>query len=145
MMPRSASRSAGQRVVKQIVVNLRQHGATPIEVDTDGVYFVPPPDVTAPQDEEAFIDRVAANLPPGIRLGHDGRFAGMLSLKLKTYALLSHDGVMSLKGSSLRSRRMEPCFPAASSSRRLAASCATSEIRCGKTISTWPSASAVVR
>jgi DNA polymerase elongation subunit (family B) len=101
---------AGQRIVKQIVVDLRQQGATPIEVDTDGVYFVPPPDVTTPQDEETFIDRVAADLPPGIRLGHDGRFAGMLSLKLKTYALLSHDGVMSLKGSSLRSRRMEPCF-----------------------------------
>jgi hypothetical protein len=34
----------------------------------------------------------------------------MLSLKLKTYALLGHDDTMSLKGSALRSRRMEPCF-----------------------------------
>ena len=34
---------AGQRIVKQIVASLHQHGATPIEVDTDGVYFVPPP------------------------------------------------------------------------------------------------------
>jgi DNA polymerase I len=29
-------------------------------------------------------------------------------LRLKTYALLSHDGAMTLKGSALRSRRMEP-------------------------------------
>ena len=36
---------AGQRIVKQIVASLRQHDATPIEVDTDGVYFVPPPGV----------------------------------------------------------------------------------------------------
>ncbi|MCC7021916.1 MAG: hypothetical protein IT338_03770 [Thermomicrobiales bacterium] len=101
---------AGQAIVKQIVASLQQHGATPIEVDTDGVYFVPPPDVVTPDDEERFIDEVAEALPSGIRLGHDGRYAGMLSLKLKTYALLAHDGAMTLKGSALRSRRMEPCF-----------------------------------
>ena len=99
---------AGQRIVKQVVANLQQHGATPIEVDTDGVYFVPPSDVDAPAFEQAFIDEVAANLPAGIRLSHDGRYAGMLSLRLKTYALLSYDGTMTLKGSALRSRRMEP-------------------------------------
>jgi DNA polymerase elongation subunit (family B) len=99
---------AGQRIVKQVVANLRQRGATPIEVDTDGVYFVPPPQVDTLPAEEAFIDAVAADLPPGIRLGHDGRYAGMLSLRLKTYALLAHDGAVSLKGSALRSRRMEP-------------------------------------
>ena len=99
---------AGQRIVKQVVDNLQRHGATPIEVDTDGVYFVPPADVDALAAERAFIDEVAADLPPGIRLSHDGRYAGMLSLRLKTYALLSHDGTMTLKGSALRSRRMEP-------------------------------------
>src|SRR5690606_28336849 len=97
-----------QRIVKQIVVSLRQHGAKPIEVDTDGVYFVPPAQVATPAEEQAFIDEVAADLPAGIRLGHDGRYAGMLSLRLKNYALLSHDGAMTLKGSALRSRRMEP-------------------------------------
>ena len=99
---------AGQRIVKQVVENLRAHGATPIEVDTDGVYFVPPADVDVPSAEEQFIDEVASDLPAGIRLSHDGRYAGMLSLRLKTYALLSHDGSMTLKGSALRSRRMEP-------------------------------------
>jgi DNA polymerase I len=101
---------AGQRIVKQIVISLKEHGATPIEVDTDGVYFVPPPHVATPRDEQAFIDEVAADLPTGIRLSHDGRYAGMLSLRLKNYALLAHDGAMTLKGSSLRSRRMEPGF-----------------------------------
>jgi DNA polymerase elongation subunit (family B) len=99
---------AGQRIVKQVVANLQHAGATPIEVDTDGVYFVPPSDVDALASEQAFIDEVAANLPAGIRLSHDGRYAGMLSLRLKTYALLSYDGSMTLKGSALRSRRMEP-------------------------------------
>ena len=99
---------AGQRIVKQVVANLQHHGATPIEVDTDGVYFVPPSAIDSPATEQAFIDEVAANLPPGIRLSHDGRYAGMLSLRLKTYALLSYDGSLTLKGSALRSRRMEP-------------------------------------
>ena len=101
---------AGQRIVKQVVTNLRQHGALPIEVDTDGVYFVPPASVATLEAEEAFIDEIAADLPAGIRLGHDGRYAGMLSLRLKTYALLGHDGGMLLKGSALRSRRMELCL-----------------------------------
>ncbi|MGH2614968.1 MAG: DNA polymerase domain-containing protein [Thermomicrobiales bacterium] len=99
---------AGQRIVKQVVDNLQAHGATPIEVDTDGVYFVPPPAVHALDAEERFINEVAFDLPPGIRLSHDGRYAGMLSLRLKTYALLAHDGALTLKGSALRSRRMEP-------------------------------------
>ncbi len=101
---------SGQRIVKQIVANLHEQGATPIEVDTDGVYFVPPPGIDNPEAEQTFIDAVAAELPEGIRLSHDGRYVGMLSLKLKTYALLAHDGTMTLKGSALRSRRMEPCL-----------------------------------
>ena len=36
------------------------------------------------------------------------RYAGMFSLRLKTYALLYMTIFMTLKGSALRSRRMEP-------------------------------------
>jgi DNA polymerase elongation subunit (family B) len=103
---------AGQDIVKQVVSRLQATGATPIEVDTDGVYFVPPADITTLEDEETYIEEIAASLPDGIRLTHDGRYAAMLSLRLKTYALLSSDGGLLLKGSALRSRRMEPCFRA---------------------------------
>ena len=41
---------------------------------------------------------IGSTLPAGIRLAHDGRYAGMLSLKLKNYALLDHDGRMILEG-----------------------------------------------
>jgi DNA polymerase elongation subunit (family B) len=101
---------AGQRIIKGVVAELRASGAQPIEVDTDGVYFVPPPAVASERDELAFVDRLGESLPAGIRLAHDGRYAGMLSLRLKTYGLLEHDGTMILKGSALRSRRMERCF-----------------------------------
>ncbi|MBA3416806.1 MAG: ribonuclease H-like domain-containing protein [Chloroflexia bacterium] len=101
---------AGQRIIKQVVDQLNATGAVPIEVDTDGVYFVPPPVVADEIGERRYIDQLSAGLPDGIRLAHDGRYAGMLSLRLKNYALLGHDGTMLLKGSSLRSRRMEPCL-----------------------------------
>ncbi|HSE92120.1 MAG TPA: DNA polymerase II, partial [Methylomirabilota bacterium] len=47
-------------------------------------------------------------LPEGIRLELDGRYAAMLSYKLKTYALLDGRGRVSLKGSGFRSRGLEP-------------------------------------
>lgn len=101
---------SGQEIVKQVVDRLRQTGARPIEVDTDGVYFVPPPHIDSLDAEEAYIEEISSALPPGIRLAHDGSYAAMLSLRLKTYALLSNDDALLLKGSALRSRRMEPCF-----------------------------------
>jgi DNA polymerase I len=101
----------GQRLIRNVVAELDRHGAKPIEVDTDGVYFTPPEGVTTEDEEEAFIANVGSlALPDGVRLAHDGRFAKMLSLKLKTYALLDYSGSLTLKGSSLRSRRMERCF-----------------------------------
>jgi DNA polymerase I len=101
---------AGQEIIKKTVDALRESAALPIEVDTDGVYFVPPASVHTEDEERAFVDRLAAILPAGIRLGHDGRYRAMLSLRMKTYGLLTYDGRILLKGSSLRSRRMEPCF-----------------------------------
>jgi DNA polymerase elongation subunit (family B) len=101
----------GQRLIRNVVAELDRRGAKPIEVDTDGVYFTPPDGVTTEADEEVFVATVGSLvLPEGVRLAHDGRYAKMLSLKLKTYALLGYDGSLTLKGSSLRSRRMERCF-----------------------------------
>ncbi len=100
----------GQRLIQQIVRELQEAGATPIEVDTDGVYFVPPDTVRGEDAEQTFIDEIGRSLPEGITLAHDGSFAAMLSLKQKTYALLGHDGSLKVTGSSLRSRALEPCF-----------------------------------
>jgi DNA polymerase elongation subunit (family B) len=101
---------AGQHLIQQVVRELREMGATPIEVDTDGVYFAPPASVMTDADELAFVQRISDQLPEGINLAHDGRFRGMLSLKIKTYALLDYQGRMTLTGSALRSRSLERCF-----------------------------------
>jgi DNA polymerase elongation subunit (family B) len=97
----------GRRIVTLIVERLRELGATPIEADTDGVYFKPPPEHTEAADT-ALLQAVAAGLPDGITLEMDGRFAAMFSYKMKTYALLDGRGRLSLKGSAFRSRGLEP-------------------------------------
>lgn len=96
----------GRNVVAAILRELEALGATPIEADTDGVYFMPPAG-HAPGDDEALLARLAATLPAHVRLELDGRFAAMLSYKLKTYALLDARGRVTLKGSALRSRGLE--------------------------------------
>jgi DNA polymerase I len=98
----------GQAIVQRVVSELEQRGALAIEIDTDGVYFQPAQAASAYEDESALIEAVSATLGEGIRLAHDGRYRGMLSLKLKNYALLDYEGRVTLKGSSLRSRREEP-------------------------------------
>ena len=98
----------GQQIVQRVVSELEQRGALAIEIDTDGVYFQPPAHTSARDDELQLIESVSATLGDGIRLAHDGRYRGMLSLKLKNYALLDYEGRVILKGSSLRSRREEP-------------------------------------
>jgi DNA polymerase elongation subunit (family B) len=78
-----------------------------VEVDTDGVLFVPPPGVEGEAAERAFVDGLTGRMPPGIRVGFDGRFRRMLSYKKKNYALLGYDGRLKFKGSSLVSRSVE--------------------------------------
>jgi DNA polymerase, archaea type len=97
----------GRRIVTAIVDRLTELGATPIEADTDGVYFLAPAGHAAGGDA-ALLERIAADLPEGIALELDGRHAAMFSYKMKTYALLDERGRMQLKGSGFRSRGLEP-------------------------------------
>jgi DNA polymerase elongation subunit (family B) len=97
----------GRRIVTLIVDRLTALGATPIEADTDGVYFLAPAGHAAAADG-ALLEAIAAGLPEGIALELDGRYAAMLSYKMKTYALLDERGRVQLKGSGFRSRGLEP-------------------------------------
>jgi DNA polymerase elongation subunit (family B) len=106
----------GRRVVSALVARLNEIGATVIEVDTDGLYFVPPP--SAPglargesdenrRSEDTLMADLAAVLPSGIALELDGRYPAMLSYKMKNYVLLDPRGKLLVKGSGLRSRGIE--------------------------------------
>jgi DNA polymerase elongation subunit (family B) len=97
----------GQKLIKEVLAALEARGSEIIEVDTDGVYFVAPSQIDTESQEMDFVAAVGKVLPPGINLAHDGRYAGMVSLKQKTYFLLTYDGRLLATGSSLRSRRDE--------------------------------------
>jgi DNA polymerase elongation subunit (family B) len=97
----------GRRLVQKILEELKARGATPVEVDTDGVYFIPPEGVRGRAAEEDFVAAVSGVLPEGIRLEMGGRYRAMLSYKVKNYVLLTDEGDLRIKGSGLRSRGIE--------------------------------------
>jgi DNA polymerase elongation subunit (family B) len=99
--------STGQEILRTIIRTIRERGGTVVEVDTDGVLFVPPDGVRGDAEERAFVAGLGDAMPAGIRIGFDGRFQKMLSYKKKNYALLGYDGEMKFKGSSLVSRSSE--------------------------------------
>lgn len=99
--------TTGQSLVKMIVEQLERTGSVVVEIDTDGVYFKPPPGVDTEASEIAYVEQIAECLPEGIRLAHDGRYRAMISLKMKNYVLEGYDGAKVFRGSALRSRADE--------------------------------------
>ena len=100
--------TSGQAIVKQIAESIERKGGKVIEIDTDGVYFQSPPGVATEDEEVALVDEIGSALPEGIRLAHDGRYAAMLSLKVKNYVLVDYMGKKISRGASVRSRADEP-------------------------------------
>src|SRR5919109_796899 len=97
----------GRELIQAVVAWLHVNGAQIIEVDTDGIYFVPPETVKTVAEEEVLIANLKATLPQGIDLELDGRYLAMFSYKMKNYALLDEQGRLLIKGSGLRSRGLE--------------------------------------
>src|SRR5438128_8382304 len=93
----------GRDLLKKMINWLNAHGAQVIEVDTDGIYFVPSPKI----DIDDLRDGLANELPPGIELEFDEQFDAMFSYKAKNYALLTKDGDVIIKGGALKSRGLE--------------------------------------
>ena len=98
----------GQKILRRLIDEIRDRGGTVVEVDTDGVLFVPPDGVRGEQAEIDFTVGLTEAMPEGIRVGFDGRFKKMLSYKKKNYALLTYNDTLKFKGSSLISRSNEP-------------------------------------
>jgi len=89
--------------VTQIGRELLQKMIDLLTVDTDGIYFVPPPDAKT----DDLRDALAKELPPGIEVEFDEQFDAMFSYKAKNYALLTRDGDVIIKGGALKSRGLE--------------------------------------
>ena len=99
--------SEGRSLLGRMINRLRELGARPVEMDTDGIYFVPPP-FGSRAEMEKFRSDFAASLPPGIDIEFDGEYVSMFSYKVKNYALLCADGEIIIRGAALKSRGLEP-------------------------------------
>ncbi len=97
----------GREIIRAMLNWLKREGAMPIEIDTDGIYFVPPPGVVTEDQARQLVERLSESLPEGIEVEMDGRYASMFSYKKKNYALLDESGKVTIRGSGLRSRGME--------------------------------------
>ena len=116
----------GRDLLKKMIGWLQAQGAQVIEVDTDGIYFVPPNEhgveagVSPAKTKVSAADTAAATaqieilrvglakeLPPGIEVEFDEQFEAMFSYKAKNYALLTRDGDLIIKGGALKSRGLE--------------------------------------
>jgi DNA polymerase elongation subunit (family B) len=93
----------GRDLLRKMIEWLKSRGAQVIEVDTDGIYFVPPKERTAGELREA----LGKELPPGIEVEFDEQFKAMFSYKAKNYALLTSEGEVVIKGGALKSRGLE--------------------------------------
>ena len=93
----------GRETLKLMLDWLRNRGANVIEIDTDGLYFVPP----SKADPQTLERELQEALPKGVDVEIDGQFPAMFSYKMKNYALLDGDGKLHVTGSALRSRGLE--------------------------------------
>jgi len=95
----------GRDILRTMQQYLEGIGATVIEMDTDGIYFVPPKDVS---DTGEMQNRIQTILPEGIEVELDAVYDAMFGYKSKNYALLDYEGKVSVTGAALRSRGLEP-------------------------------------
>ncbi len=97
----------GREIIRAMLEWLTRAGAVPIELDTDGIYFVPPPGIEDAQEAARLVAQLSESLPEGIEVEMTGLYRAMFSYKRKNYALLDGAGNVTIKGSGLRSRGME--------------------------------------
>src|SRR5881296_8820 len=116
----------GRDLLQKMITWLNERGAQVIEVDTDGIYFVPPDssveagvapaerrgnaagrDATTAEQLTELREGLSEILPPGIEVEFDEQFDAMFSYKAKNYALLTRDGDVIIKGGALKSRGLE--------------------------------------
>lgn len=97
----------GRATIVKMVEILKKEKCRVIEIDTDGVYFVPPENASQDEEFEKITAKINDELPEGIEVEYDGHYKAMLSFKMKNYALLDYNGELTIKGSALKSRGLE--------------------------------------
>ncbi|MFZ5495024.1 MAG: DNA polymerase domain-containing protein [Verrucomicrobiota bacterium] len=94
----------GRELLQALIAEFERLGCTILEADTDGIYLSTEKYFAQPEELLAQVGRI---MPPGIELEFDGSYDAMFCYKAKNYALAA-GGEITLRGSALRSRGIEP-------------------------------------
>ena len=94
----------GRELLQALIAEFQRHGCVILEADTDGIYLSTDEYFLRPEE---LLAKVQGILPAGIELEHDGTYDAMFCYKAKNYALAAQ-GEITLRGSALRSRGIEP-------------------------------------
>jgi DNA polymerase I len=94
----------GRELLQALIAEFEGLGCIILEADTDGIYLSAERYFAKPEELLKLVEKI---MPPGIELEFDGRYDAMFCYKAKNYALAS-GGEVTLRGSALRSRGIEP-------------------------------------
>jgi DNA polymerase elongation subunit (family B) len=94
----------GRELLQALIGEFEKHGCVILEADTDGIYLSADRYFSRPEELLALVETI---LPAGIELEYDGIYDAMFCYKAKNYALAAN-GEVTLRGSALRSRGIEP-------------------------------------
>ena len=94
----------GRELLQALIEEFQRQGCVILEADTDGIYLSTDKYFAKPEELLSIVQKI---LPAGIELEHDGTYDGMFCYKAKNYALAA-GGEITLRGSALRSRGIEP-------------------------------------
>jgi DNA polymerase, archaea type len=94
----------GRELLQALIAEFQKHDCVILEADTDGIYLSTESYFQRPEELLAEVEKI---LPPGIELEYDGSYDAMFCYKAKNYALAA-GGEITLRGSALRSRGIEP-------------------------------------
>ena len=94
----------GRELLQALIAQFERLGCIILEADTDGIYLSTEKYHAKPEELLALVVKI---MPPGIELEYDGSYDAMFCYKAKNYALAAN-GEVTLRGSALRSRGIEP-------------------------------------
>jgi DNA polymerase elongation subunit (family B) len=94
----------GRELLQALIEEFQRQGCVILEADTDGIYLSTDRYFSQPEALLALVEKI---LPAGIELEYDGTYDAMFCYKAKNYALAAN-GEVTLRGSALRSRGIEP-------------------------------------
>lgn len=108
----------GQKVIKKVNESAEVLGGKVLKCDTDGSLIIVPEKYRGSKESETeYIKEIEVLLnrwlkkelgnTNGLTLEHDGRYRKAILFDDKSYCLLSHEGKLTIKGNTLRSRGSE--------------------------------------